>query len=660
MKRSKLRGIAFLLAACILLGSFAVPVRADNPGGVKFLNTYVNTGNQRQDILGVAMTQVGYEEKYENDTKYGDWYGFPGYAWCAMFVAWCARQAEVSTDILRRISWAHPNSFGIPYYHGSEYTPLPGDLFFTEDFSHVGLVLYTDGEFFYCVEGNAKPHDYTVPNDPTVDSYHVMTNKRLISAHYFGVPAYEGCDKDHDYERGVDATHPHKVYYKCRICGDKFYTGYTECLSACGQCLSCSCSASYAGYYLVSSDSDPVNIRSGHSASSDSLGYATSGEAVYVYGADPGSGRAYIEYDGNRGHVWFKYLTKYYDIPAAPTVTTEKAEYVQNDDVTVNWTAPAHTEQYRLKVFKDGALYTEKVMDLATSCKLEALAEGMYEVQVIACNRSGASEAGVLKFTVRNTYTVSYDACGGSGAPEAQTQVIGEPVAVSSTVPSWEGYTFLGWTEEAQGKFASYNAGSVLNAYQNITLYAVWKQNDAVPQTMEIRQMPTRTAFLRGEALDTSGLVLAMTYSDGSGCPVKEGFSTEGFDSETYGTKTVTVAYEGMTAAYDIQIVPYLPGDIDLNKRVDRDDVMQLLWHISFPDRFPISTPADFNSDSTVNRDDVMQLLWHISFPDRFTLDIVWPEEEAPEETVPEETVPEETVPEETEAVDTQSGTEGE
>ena len=52
----------------------------------------------------------------------------------------------------------------------------------------LGLVLYVEGEFFYCVEGNAKYHDYTVPNDPEVDSYHVMTNKRLISAHYFGVP----------------------------------------------------------------------------------------------------------------------------------------------------------------------------------------------------------------------------------------------------------------------------------------------------------------------------------------------------------------------------------------------------------------------------------------------------------------------------------------
>jgi hypothetical protein len=47
---------------------------------------------------------------------------------------------------------------------------------------------------------------------------------------------------------------------------------------------------------------------------------------------------------------------------------------------------------------------------------------------------------------------------------------------------------------------------------------------------------------------------------------------------------------------------------------------MQLLWHISFPDMFPIDAPADFTGDGIVDKADVMQLLWHISFPDMFPL----------------------------------------
>lgn len=640
MRERMCKGISVLAAVCILLGSAILPVQASNPGGAEYLNTYINTGNQRQDIIGVAMTQVGYMEKYENDTKYGDWYGFPDCEWCAMFVSWCARQADVSGDILRRISWAHPNSFGIPYYHGNEYTPLPGDLFFTEDFSHVGLVLYVEGEFFYCVEGNAKYHDYTVPNDPEVDSYHVMTNKRLISAHYFGVPDYEGCDKAHTYTKGYETEHPHKTYYACSSCGDKYYTGYTECFSDCSRCMSCFCSNSYAGYYLVSADAMPLNVRSSHSASSESLGYVTPGAAVYVYGMEPGTGRAYVEYDGLRGHIWSKYLEKYYGPPEAPTVTVEQAEYVQNEDVTVRWSTPENTEQYKLRIFRDGELYLETgtyflgeemhqeaVVGMNTSYTLETLPGGLYEVQVLACNRSGYSDAGIVKFTVRDTYTVTYDPNSGSGAPEPQTQVIGEAITLSNTIPTRSGYSFLGWTEETEGKLAVHKAGAEWNGHENTTLYAVWKKTDAAPHKIDIWRMPEHSIYLRGEHLDTDGLVLRLTYSDGAGCLLNEGYTVEGFDSETYGEKTVTVSHGGLTASFDVQVVPYLPGDMDLNKTVDRDDVIQLLWHITFPERFPITVPADFNSDGAVDRDDVMQLLWHIAFPERFPLDIVWPEE---------------------------------
>ena len=636
MKNRKFRVTIFLMALCMLLSTTVLPVQANNPGGVEYLNTHVNTGNQREDIVAIALTQVGYREKDVNDTKYGDWYGYPGLEWCAMFVSWCALQADVSTDIVQRQSWAHPGSFGVKYYHGNNYTPQPGDLFFTESFSHVGLVWYVEGDFFYCIEGNARYHDYTVPHDPTIENYHVMTNKRLISDYYFGVPEYEGCDKDHDYIKSYESAHPHKAYYACQTCGDTYYTGYTECVADCAQCFTCGCSSNQSGYYLVSDSSSALKMYNSHGGSNSYVGYATVGEAVYVHGTDPNSGWAYIEYDGQRGHIKLKYLTAYYDIPASPQVSSEQTDYVIHNDVTVTWNAPAGTEQYRLKVFRDGALYAEQIMDLTRTYTMEDLPQGNYEVQVIACNCSGASAPGVLKFTVLDTYTLTYDACGGTGAPAAQTQAIGEAVTISDVIPVREGYTFLGWTMAVQGNFVEYGAGDALSAYGNITLYAVWKRGDASLETITIEKLPACMVYLKGESLDTSGLALRLTYSDGSGHVVTGGYTTEGFDSETYGTKTITVLYDALKAVYEVQVVPYLPGDIDLNKTVNRDDVMQLLWHISFPDEFPVTVPVDFNGDGAVNRDDVMQLLWHISFPDQFPLAIEWPEEETPTDPAPE------------------------
>ena len=54
--------------------------------------------NQREDILKIARSQIGYKEVSNNWTKYGQWYGMQD-DWCAIFVSWCANQAKIPTSI---------------------------------------------------------------------------------------------------------------------------------------------------------------------------------------------------------------------------------------------------------------------------------------------------------------------------------------------------------------------------------------------------------------------------------------------------------------------------------------------------------------------------------------------------------------------------------
>lgn len=154
-------------------------------GFAAYENTYKNTGNQRDDIIGVARTQLGYTEGYNNDTKYGTWYGLPNQPWCAMFVSWCARQANIPTSVLKNSACAGTGSqyFNIPYYDGNSYTPKKGDLFFTKSWSHVGLVSSVDGAYFYSVEGNSN-------SNGSSEGVAVVSNRRKISNFYFGVPNY--------------------------------------------------------------------------------------------------------------------------------------------------------------------------------------------------------------------------------------------------------------------------------------------------------------------------------------------------------------------------------------------------------------------------------------------------------------------------------------
>lgn len=73
-----------------------------------------------------------------------------------------------------------------------------------------------------------------------------------------------------------------------------------------------------------------------------------------------------------------------------------------------------------------------------------------------------------------NTYTVSYNANGGSGAPSAQTKTYGVTLTLSSTKPTRTNYTFKGWATSASGSVA-YAAGGSYTANTGVTLYAVWE-----------------------------------------------------------------------------------------------------------------------------------------------------------------------------------------
>ena len=72
-----------------------------------------------------------------------------------------------------------------------------------------------------------------------------------------------------------------------------------------------------------------------------------------------------------------------------------------------------------------------------------------------------------------NTYAVTYNANGGSGAPEPQTKEYGVNLTLSSTVPTRTNYTFLGWATSSTGEVV-YQPGGTYTANEAVTLYAIW------------------------------------------------------------------------------------------------------------------------------------------------------------------------------------------
>jgi uncharacterized repeat protein (TIGR02543 family) len=75
------------------------------------------------------------------------------------------------------------------------------------------------------------------------------------------------------------------------------------------------------------------------------------------------------------------------------------------------------------------------------------------------------------------SYTIKYNANGGSGAPSSQTKWKGQALTLSSTKPTRTGYSFLGWSTSSTATSATYAAGASYTADAAATLYAVWKAN---------------------------------------------------------------------------------------------------------------------------------------------------------------------------------------
>lgn len=240
MKLQFNRILSFLLVFVMLLTcipQITISVKAD------YENTYSNTGDQRKDIVGVALTQVGYREGTSGFTKYGQWYGHSTMEWCAAFICWCANQANVPTSVIKKNGFAYASSFGLTSFRATERTPQPGDLFFRNT-GHAGIVYYIEGNYFYTIEGNTWGDG---DNHPRV----MIRRKELYSSQYtFASPNYQGSSNascSHSFTKGADSAHPHKEYYKCSKCGYSYYTGTNKKVDGCQDC----CNHQFSGWQKV-------------------------------------------------------------------------------------------------------------------------------------------------------------------------------------------------------------------------------------------------------------------------------------------------------------------------------------------------------------------------------------------------------------------------
>ena len=215
MRRTSARLLSLLLVLTLMFTTLSPALAATYRNGAqsgpsssykggKYYANYLRvpiTGDNRTDLVAMALSQLGYQEGAANGYFSGEvagsanyvefsynmgdlglGYGGSDYPWCASFVSWCLYQSRCTdqgtysslgryhsgdyTYIWKEIScsqWVRQlkgaGYFKYSAYEGGSYTPKYGDLVYFQNsngVAHIGICLYVSGGRIYTVEGNTS------------------------------------------------------------------------------------------------------------------------------------------------------------------------------------------------------------------------------------------------------------------------------------------------------------------------------------------------------------------------------------------------------------------------------------------------------------------------------------------------------------------------
>ena len=130
----------------------------------------------------------------------------------------------------------------------------------------------------------------------------------------------------------------------------------------------------------------------------------------------------------------------------------------------------------------------------------------------------------------KNTYYITYDANGGTGAPSTQAFLYNSGAKISTIVPTRPGYTFLYWTYQG----VVFNPGdAVPSGWGSFALTANWGVNDTTPPTCSL-------------SASAGSTTITATVSDTGG----SGIAGKGFSTSYGGETTKTVSSTGTIKYY--------------------------------------------------------------------------------------------------------------
>lgn len=157
-----------------------------------------------------------------------------------------------------------------------------------------------------------------------------------------------------------------------------------------------------------------------------------------------------------------------------------------NTVITAKFTSKVNKYTVIFKNY-DGTVLETKTLDYGTVITYSGTtptkpSDEQYTYSFSGWNKTLGTVTGNIEFTAQfthnlNSYTVVFDANGGSSAPASQTKNYDETLTLSNIKPLKSGHTFKEWNTKADGSGDSYNPGGLYTNNASVTLYAQWNIN---------------------------------------------------------------------------------------------------------------------------------------------------------------------------------------
>ena len=365
--------------------------------------------------------------------------------------------------------------------------------------------------------------------------------------------------------------------------------------------------------YAIISDTEP--IRAGYAF----LGWSLSNSAS-VPQYQPGD-TIFMDSDKTLFAVWIRTYTLYYNANGGSGAPPNQADIPENTAVTISATEPQRADYD----FLGWATASNATVP-------EYQPGGQFNI--------GVGDKTLYAVWERQTYTLSYNANGGSGAPLDQEVPVNTAANISSIIPVFPGHDFRGWALTASATTAQYQPGGTIFMDSDIQLYAVWAPNTRTI-TGYVWPMATEDIWGIGNSfLSKFDITVELRETFNTPAPASlsvkavlqntTGLGKFTFEDVPYGTYVLHIKRPGFLtralmvtiSASDPAIVELSPpdglffnlwwGDCNGDGRVDNDDIMRILemMNLGVNAYHPLYDAAcDLNADGLIDNSDILRVL---------------------------------------------------